>query len=819
MKKLLVILTLCTLPLVAIAAGLTPPGLPGDLAANGDGEHFTAYGVGAGLTKTTSGGKTYLNATATSGGLPTDLSAVTTGIHDANQGTAGVSGSALYQTPAGGIGGIISGTVNGINGIILEFQQAANLLFQTTQGMEIDPRFYGAACNTRYFVSGYGGGNNNFTTTQNGSAVVSISGFTPNNCTANPGNSCDNGKVFSMFGVQDVGPTWLAGVTTSPLTVISSSGANMTLATALQGTNTSGDDGGFDRTGVVLGGWNGMDDTNYIQNAIYFSAVYHGGKVVLPPNCLIHNLVPAGGGVNPGVWLAGNNGANVYGGPALPLTSVTPLYVSTNSYAEDPLFGINLCGSKGFKMTDVMMLGTVFQQFALSYYQGTSAAAIGSSCAMNLAPDSLFLQHNEIALWQVGFGFPLGFNRGITLNGQVGVGTNVLTVNSVSSTNYWNDYGANSGNSPTTPTPDWVVPGMVLHGAGIPANTIISSAISYLGGSTTGSYALSNTITAGVLAETMTTSYGGSQNNQPLFLSGKTENNQFFNDGFGVNGDFSDYRSTGDTYTGASVYYGPYTGGSTGNGGNSIYNVRVEESGNGQFMAGITLDLGAPGSSQGTYQFNGLFCQFNGPGCIRTRNVWNDISINGGVIQGNGVTITPNAQIILGGTGTRFSMDGVLFEKNNFAQSPFNLTSSYLLATDTGASVSQVSVRGGNGQTGYQIAPFDFSRAAVSTVDLDIPGVPRFLTTVKPTSVTGTNCSVSGLSGGVWSGSFLAGTTTAACTATLALPPTVGGQPWDCAMHDTTSGGTAWAITATTSTACSGTGPSTSGDTIQLEAR
>lgn len=729
-------------------------------------------------------------------------------------GPGGTSGSVQVNKGDGTFLGLLQNQeINGAFGWTTPFLNAASALFQITNGKEVDPRIFGAACNTQYFASGYDGAPNNPTVTTQGSPTINIQGYTPQNCTSAPGKSCDIGKVVSMFASNDVGPTWLYNSSTSPLTITSvnaTSGGNITLATNLQGSNTGT---GGNRTGIVMGGYNGQDDTAAFQQSIYFSAPYHGGKIVVPPYCLIHDLKLAGGFRSGAVWLAGNNGAPSYNSPAAPFNNTTPMYISSNNYAEDPILGIDMCGAQGTRITDVAFIGTVFP--FLTFFNGTSLAAVGSSCAVpQFAPGEMMLERNVFGLFPVGFGMPLGLNNTVTLNGQVAPGTNILTVNSVSSTNIVSRYGV--GLFASTTTPDYIVPAgpcnddgncQTLTGSGVPGSTHILGAISYLAGQTTGmTYALDQTITAGVSAESMAV------NSPTMYVSGELNDNQFISDWFGFNGDITDYREHNNNYTNAPLYIGPYTGGSPGNSANSFYGDRVEDTHNNtaSILGAITLDLGVNGSTQGTYQFNGIYCQFNDGPCLLTKNVWSDIIVTGGIISGNGVTAPTRAQIVLGGTGTRFAIDGTMFNQTNFA---FGGNASYLLATTTGAVVSQVSINGGNVAAGFTVAPTDFSRAAVSGYRQTTMGLPVIDTTLGYT--IGGALGLTSTSGGASLFTGLSNTTTNTGTVVISnLYPV--STAYDCALKNVTSTSNTYALSGTTSSTCSFTmlGTVTTGDKL-----
>lgn len=722
-------------------------------------------------------------------------------------GPGGTPGSVQVNKGDGTFLGLLQNqAINGLFGWTTPLINAASALFQITNGMEVDPRAFGAACNTQYFNSGYYGQNDRFTFTAQGNPVINIGGYTPINCTAAPGNSCDKGKVVSIFATNDVGPTWLYNSSTSPNTILSvtttnpslspTSGGNITLATALQATNT---DVNNTRTGVVMGGYNGQDDTPNFQQAIYFSAPYHGGKIVVPPYCMVHDLQLAGGFRTGAVWLAGNNGAINYDSPARPFSSVTPLYISSNSYAEDPILGIDMCNAQGTRITDIAFVGTIFP--FLEFFQSMSLAAVGSSCFVpQFAPGQMMLERNSFGLYPVGFGIPLGLNNTVTLNGQVAANTNVLTVNSISSTNLVTRYGINSFNNASQP--DYIVPGgpcnansncQTLTGSGVPSGTHILGAIAALASQTTGmTYALDQTITAGVSAEAMLV------NSPTMALSGELNDNQFNNDWLGFNGDITDYREHNNNYTAAPIYIGPNTGGSPGNSANSFYGDRVEDVNDGvpDILGAINIDAGSNGSTQGSEFFHGIFCQFNVGPCFKINNNWADIGIDSSAIEGNGTGSALKSQIVLSGTGTRFYVEGTQFGKTNFA---FGGNASYLIATTTGAVVSNVSINGGDITNGYNVYPIDFSRAAVNGYKITSPGIPTIDTTLGYT--IGGALGLTSTSGGASLFTGLSNTTTNTGTVVISnLFPV--STAYDCALKNVTSTANTYALSGTTSSTC-----------------
>lgn len=680
----------------------------------GAGLNISTTGVASGAIATTTGQgeiipSTGLSISATGVTTVTDLGVVTTGIHDSQQFTVGQAGSALYQTASGGVGGITAGTIAGVSGTVQEFYLAANLLYQMTQGMTVDPRYYGAACNTKFFNTGYFGSSSHTIRTTNGSPVISIDGYTFKNCVSAPGSDCDVGRLISIWGGVDgnVGPTtYIASVDTGANTA--TLGANMQATLTSPGQGSAAVLGGYPQSSCGIASTTpslAADDTCAIHNASASSAFFHGGKVTLPTGCMVHGLTLADG-----TWLDGNNGGNGYNSPAGNNTN-TKLYFATNNYGDDPLIGINVASavSQNVRLSNITFQCSPFPY--LQFFGGTTFAAVGARTPINLASEGAAIDHDTFNLCPVGFGIPFGLNQSVSFTASI-AGT-TMTVSSIDSTNFHDVYtlGANT-------TPDWLALGRTVSGPGVTAGTTITAVPA---SNRVGAYTVSLSQT--VTSESMTSPV------PQFFMAGQSRDSQFSYNSIGINGDESDYADVNSFFTGnkiAGVWIGPNTGGSTGNAANRFSLERVEEN---ERNPAIMID----GSAIDV--FTGLNCQFNALGCIGTRGTWNDIQITGGMSQGDGSAATPSAHFILGGTGTGFYVSGMMTIKQNYSGGG---NSAYLFATTTGSSVDYVSIEGGDVKNSFNTAMTDFSRSAVSHYKQIAPGIASIDNTQSALSITST---------------------------------------------------------------------------------
>lgn len=512
-----------------------------------------------------------------------------------------------------------------------------------------------------------------------------------------------------------------------------------------------------------------QDDTIAIQNASA-AAVAQDRVLGLPNNCLVHNLDLADHAT-----VDGATGGLIYGDLLPSRIPPSTLYVASNGTSSDPHFGIHLAPSKYIKLRNFRMQCTNFPVLRW----GQMLAGIGSETNIGLDPGQMMIENISFSLCPVNFGVPFGMNQPVTFTASISGTT--MTVTSIDSTNFSTVYGFRDGNgdpaltkdrlatgrkvqeasftasqSGNTMTVTAVASGTLAVGQAIQAGGSTSATITALGTGTggTGTYTLSNSATVnstnawrsgttivsaapGGMPGTYTVANSHTLSSASLlspangvFITGRLDNNQFYNGGINVNGDFSDLTATGNIHTGGftkCMWLGPNTGGSTGNAANRFALERYEVCNNGA----IVLD------GTGADQFTGIHFQFNKGAAVETKNLWNDIIFTGGTFQGNGTGLLENpngAQVVLGGSGSNFSIDGSEWLKDNFSAGG---DSDYLIGSPAGATINHISVTDGVGRSGYAVAPTNWLTVPTNW-KLDIPSVTPVDTTqdnlAKPTT-------------------------------------------------------------------------------------
>jgi len=637
------------------AGGGTPGGSSGQFQFNSSGSFSGSPQLVSTGTQSVSIGTTSGNVTVVP--LGTGFVTATAGVLGTST-TGGASGSVQYNNGADSLGGLTFSS-NTYGGVVNEFYQAANLLYQISNGMDIDPRYYGATCNAQYYSHNAYGGPTQGVSTTNGSPNIQIENTTCNPATASQGQPGDVGKVISVFGPCDpfkttyvsacattttLNDTWVLGQNARCTVSASTGQAIMGGAPAYPSTTPSA----------------AVDDTSAIANASADSAIYHGGRVKLPSQCMVHNLHLASN-----TELVGNNGGNNYGNNSgTPLNSATVLYVGATSFADDvdgttPRFtGINTSTSNNVRLRDFTMECPGFPYWGPGY-AGQTLAAIGGVAATDLNPEHVLLDHLSVFLCPVGFGTPLGYNQPVAMTGSISGTT--LTVTGITSTNLVN-YGA----------ADMLGVGMVVVGAGVPNNEVIT-----VGTQSAGTNAGTNTYTVSI--GTTVSSEGMSVNPITQYTSGSVRNTEFNSNGIGVNGDFSDAEFS-NMITTANYYFGQYigpSGGTAGTSANRWIGGRDEED-----PVGLAFD----GSNDNV--LSGRQFQFNSKEAIHTYNASSHETCTGCFLEGNNPS---GSQIVLAGTGTDFTLSGVQALEPNYA---FGGNSAYLISTPSGSTYDYITVDG-----------------------------------------------------------------------------------------------------------------------------
>lgn len=560
----------------------------------------------------------------------------------------------------------------------------------------LSPLDFGASCNTKYLSDIYGSSYALTTTTS--SNVISISGyvFQPGAATQTGGG--DVGKVISCFTPNDpLQTTYIAAVTTSNNTA--------TLGIAAS-SNTSG--GGHE--GCVMGGYpsnpndpsTAQDDTLAIETASYAANNNPGsinsvnstgntgsGVVILPTNCLVHNLILASGSE-----LVGQNGGNNYtinsGNPA-----ATTMYIASTGFNDDVdtatglprNVGINVANSYNVKLSNFSIQGTAFPYLG---YSGLQLACIGTTTRAldgDNDPEHILIDHMSSNFCPVGYLQPFGWNHSVGFTATT-TGT-TMDVLSITTSNFNAAVLTTSGS--TGLSTDFLAIGRTITGPGIQAGTTITAAPP---GGGTGIYSLS--LTSSIASSTALTASVPN-----LWNSATIRNSEFANDGIGINGDLTDSQITDTIFTSnfhVGYWAGPNTG-SFGNGSIRMLGGRFEENG-----VGVVCD------SCGI-EFTGTDFQFNSGPAILTYGSSNyAVQMNAGVMEGNGAgqTTTASVQVELnsqtggGSNGNYMFLDGVLWSNQNANLGKQN---NYIFGMlGSGADDNAIDLEGGNPVAGYTTA-------------------------------------------------------------------------------------------------------------------
>lgn len=667
----------------------------------------------------------------------------------------------------------------------------AAIQYQKSPGGIIDPKDYGAACNTEMFTGQYiSGVPSHLVSTTTGSPLISISNyvFQPGPATQTGGG--DVGKVISIYsGNGDVGPTtYIAAVTTA--TNKATLGSNMLVTTNIGQ--------------AVMGGYptnpgdpsTARDDTIPIQlataaansilnpvSSLSTGGGTGGGRVYLPNNCLVHNLIPANN-----VEIVGNMGGLPYVTPNNPGRVTTTLYVGATGFASDPTYyGINLSGTRNVKLKDFLIKSVAFP------YLGAQLplACIGMTAPAGLLDtEAVLLDHVGIFNCPVGFGQP--FSLGQRINFTASISGTTMTVASIDSTNLATAYnspdpGSNVGYNMIGS--DWLALGRTVSGPGVTTGTTITAIPK--GGFTDGGVG-----TYTVSISQTTTSASMTSPPASNVIAGSSRFSWMGQNGIGYNGDFSDFASTNDTFTGNfsyGWYMGPVNSGS-GNGGTRILGGRWEENGHGFVCDGCY-----------GIQFTGTQLQFDLGYTLVLKNGWKDVQFTGGAIYGGGRCNTApdnKSAININGSGTHLTLSGTQLLPPDFGSGCSGSTT-YLFQTATGTTTDYITIEGGDGNSaGFGSVYsnlYNFKNKTPTHYRQDVGGWPKLDSYIIPT-VSGLSAVTTSKTGGVYSGGILAGTTTGAGTLSLTGLP-VAPNGWNCDGGDLTTP-SRFNLSATTSSSC-----------------
>lgn len=686
----------------------------------------------------------------------------------------------------------------------LHIMQAFSGILQPVRSADgsIDPRDFGAACNTQYFGSEfYSPVASTFTLTF-GSPTVSLTNgvgaqsFSPTTATQSGGGAI--GKRVCIFGAgnfrsKDVGPcTSIASIPAGNASFNMSQNSAFTISYPTD-----------QQTAMIMGGYDGHGDSTAL-NLAGNAAILNGGKVHLPTNCMGFGAWPVNN-----VTYYGDNAGPYYGAPNGSFTNLGPI-----SSAKPPLATVFWCESTGYS-SDQPLCADVsnaprakFESFTVAGiiypYPGWGGAVNGNTgngvtltgigyaqSSGNLGPGGGVSTKN-MSYFQliVGEGEAMGYNIKTDFTGSIS--GNTLTVLSMTSTNMLQTYGLNQ--------PDMLALGRTITGVGVPVGEKITSVPST---GWTGSYGVSIAATVG--SESMSTVQ--LQNGMEVH----DDHSQAYATAFMLNGDFTDSEVDGSICTGTFAsycwYLGPASGANFGNGSNRWYLGRAEEIAKSAF----TVDGG--GLILGNVEM-----QFDGGYNIQTKGSNSVVQYNGGFMYAGGHCNSANqdkAMVSLGGTNPSVDISGVATEPLDFGSGCASGGNSYLFSTATGSSGVRASVEGGNSnQTSKLTNLYNWTNGTPASYKQDTAGWPKIDTSVALTA-TSTGFSIGAMTGGALYATTSATGTGATGIVTLTLPAV--GANWNCSGGDQTNH-TSFALGPTTSTSAAlyATSTVSSGDVLSV---
>lgn len=652
----------------------------------------------------------------------------------------------------------------------------------TDAGFIASPLDYGASCNSIFFSDTYVGSTHYSVHTTAGSPVISIDNynFQPGVATKNGGG--DVGKRFCVAPGTDGGDE-------GPCTYIAS--VNTTANTATLGRNMVNNKS---QHNAMMGGYptnpndpsTAQDDTMGTQ-AAGAAAQINGGKVVMPNNCMVHDLnMPQDiivEGNAPGAWYLEKNQELINN----PQTTV--LNCGITGFSSDSPQCIRAIPFVRWR--NLLVRGPTFPYTP----PGISAACFGYSTSGtgNGGPSAqALMDHMSFFGCPVDVGQAYGYNHPVTFTASVddnGDGTSTMHVTSIDSANF---------NTADAWSNDFLALNRPVSGTGVTANTTITYVPP---GSGVGDYIINKGFTISSRSLTSAANALGME----LF----DEFSQHIVGGMGYNGVFTDSVITGSTCTGTFMNscwrMGPDNGTGFGNGGNRWVGGRIEEmEGTGAVVCegcGVTL--------------TGVDIQFNGTYNVKTLGTNSTVQVTGGQMYAGGHCHSGSqdkAMVQIGGTGASVSVDGVALSAADFGSGCGGSTG-YLFSTATGATPGQIDVMGGNtSPTGNTVTGlFNWTNGTPAKYKQDTTGWPVIDTTV---GYTATGCGASAPKGGASSG-LVTTSATGSCSLTLTLPSNTNG--WNCSGNDNTLGG-AFTKSSGSATTCVLTGTTTGGSTIGFQA-
>lgn len=354
-------------------------------------------------------------------------------------------------------------------------------------GALIDPRDYGASCNSvllsnTYTVSpdaytvSFTAGSNALTATATGSSPPIT--FDPTVATQFGGGNV--GQQIGVFADCDPGPTtYIASVTTSSNTLnlgwpsgAACSGTGYALITGYPANPNDPS--------------TAQDDTNAF-NLAEIAASVGGGKVFAPTYCAIgQGILGTKTPLTPvkGVTIEGNSATVAYGNPNFLNRSPTVMFINGTGYGDDILYGIKTNGTTNVGFKNISFLNQSFDFTGGGGgggFTGLALSAIGHTG--NITPDNQLVLLDGISANNVptSVGVPIGINLPVAFTGSItGTTLNVLSITSTGFSIYGAPNGIPANGGGVNYMADSLALGRTITGVGVPVGETIVSAPSGL---------------------------------------------------------------------------------------------------------------------------------------------------------------------------------------------------------------------------------------------------------------------------------------------------------------------------------------------------
>lgn len=685
----------------------------------------------------------------------------------------------------------------------MQVYQAFNaILMPVRNSMDaVDPREFGASCNSLYFANSYV--NNSYAvSTTAGSPTISILHYILKPGVATQTGGGDVGKVICLGpgsggAAPEIPCNYIASVNTG------TNKANMGANAATTASNHYGVMGGYPSNPADPS--TAQDDTIFIQNAGN-AAILNDGKVFMPTNCMVHNLT-----MPPNITVEGNAPGYFYGNVTQEITDIpqaTVLNCGFNGFPNDTQQCVQEVPHTMFK--NIMFRAPTFPYTPY----GISASCYGFSTDSKSGPGAqILMDHLSFFGCPIDQGQAYGFNRTVGFTATIapnGDGlTSTMNVLSITTTGFNQADGWATG--------DFLALNRTITAAGgvLGSSTVTITAVPPTQdgsvGVNPGNYTINKSLTVSTSTAMTAPAFGVS-------IELRDSKSQHYVGGIAYNGQYTDSTIEGSICTGTFMNtcwrVGPNLLTNVGNGANRWIGGRAEEIAGGLNHVGAAFTCDSCGLT-----LTGVDIQFNGAFNIRTLGSGSVVQQNGGFMYGGGHCYSADqdkAMIQLGGTNPSVDINGVAGEPADFGSGCTVHGNQYLFSTSTGASGVQASVEGGNyNQPGNKLTGlYNSTNGVPASYKQDTNGWPKIDTTGSITRGGSLSLVTTSVVGAAAYWTALAGVTTNSVSVTMTnLTPVTG--TYDCSGGDKT-GAFNFALSASTSTSCSlsSTTTVTNGDTV-----